>query len=273
MASSRETDGRTLLLLLGMYAVLISNVALYWTAPLPLPVHVLLGAIGIHMAFTIWHEAAHRNVSGRAWVNDLVGIVGMLPYMTPYFLQKWIHLQHHARLNLPEDPNRLYIDGSYWSLPLRYPRVLRYAKDALRDDPRSRGERLSDAVSLSVVAGIYAVALWQGVLLDVILLWLLPVVIAKLVMDWYINYLPHVGLPADRFLGTRIVDVPWLTPLILGHNYHAIHHLWPKTLWHRYRAVFKDRLDYLREHGVPIEGSVLGPRALPAVPRKDPVSG
>ena len=55
-------------------------------------------------------------------------------------------------------------------------------------------------------------------------------------MDWYINWLPHAGLPPDRYRGTRIVDVAWLTPLVLGHNYHAIHHLWPNLPWHRYRA-------------------------------------
>jgi len=97
----------------------------------------------------------------------------------------------------------------------------------------------------------------------VLLLWFVPVVIAKVVMDWYINYLPHVGLPADRYQGTRIIDVSWLTPLVLVHNYHAIHHLWPTIPWHRYRAVFKRKLGYLQEHGVPIEHGVFQ-RRVPA---------
>jgi fatty acid desaturase len=72
-------------------------------------------------------------------------------------------------------------------------------------------------------------------------------------MDWYVNYLPHAGLPPHRFHGTRIIDVRWLTFALLSHNYHAIHHLWPAIPWHRYRATFTQKLDYLREHGVPIE--------------------
>ena len=91
--------------------MLVGNFVLYWLSPLPLMVHIFLSTLAIHLAFTIWHEAVHRNVSGRTWVNNLVGVVGMFPYMTPYFMQKWIHLQHHARLNEPDDPNVIYTDG------------------------------------------------------------------------------------------------------------------------------------------------------------------
>jgi fatty acid desaturase len=192
-----------------------------------------------------------------------VGIVGIFPYMTPYFLQRWIHLQHHAHLNEREDPNVVYTEGPFWGLPLRYLRALGYARKLLNRDPRTPRQRFADAVSVAAVAGIYLAALWAGVFWDVVLLWFVPVVIAKVVMDWYINYLPHVGLPAHRFRGTRIVDVPWLTPLVLAHNYHAIHHLWPTIPWHGYRAVFREKIDYLRQNGIPIEHKVFGRRFEP----------
>jgi len=262
MAASRRTDRRTdwptLGLLVAMYALLIGNFAWHRLAPLPLPVHVAIAMLGIHLAFTIWHEAVHRNVSPRGWVNPVVGVLGMFPYMTPYFMQRWIHLEHHARLNEREDPNLVYTDGPFWKLPLRYPRALGYARTLLARDPRSRGERISDAVSTAAVASVFAAAWWQGALADALWLWLLPVAIAKPVMDWYINYLPHAGLPPGRFAGTRIVDLGWLTPLVLAHNYHAIHHLWPAIPWHGYRAVFHEKLGYLQEHGVPIERAVSG---------------
>jgi fatty acid desaturase len=237
-------------------------------------VHILISSAAIHLAFTVWHEAAHKNVSRTGWLNNVVGVVGMLPYMTPFFMQKWIHLQHHKRLNEPDDPNLIYTDGPFRTIFLRYPRALGYAKKLISEDPRTRGERLSDLAFLGVVGALYAAALWFGVLLDVILLWFVPVIVAKVMMDWYINYLPHVGLPPHRFLGTRIVDVAWLTPLILLHNYHAIHHLWPYVPWHRYRSIFRDKIEYLRENGVPIEHAVLGdrrPRA--ALDPQDTLSG
>lgn len=260
MTTSDRTDWGTILLLCAMYAVLLGNVALYRWAPLPLWCHVLVAAAGIHLAFTVWHEGVHRNVARQSWVNTTVGILGIFPYMAPYFFQRWIHLAHHKRLNQVSDPNRIYADGPFWKMPLRYPRAVRYAHSVVREDPRTRTERLSDALTIVVIVGIFVWAWQAGTLGDALLLWALPVVLAKVVMDWYINYLPHVGLPADRFLGTRIVDVPWLTPLVLGHNYHAIHHLWPGIPWHRYRTVFHDKRDYLVGHGVPIENWVFGAR-------------
>jgi len=252
----RGLDWRTLLLLLAMWSALVGNFALYRAAPLPILVHILIGACAVHLAFTIWHEAVHRNVSRSHWVNQAVGVAGMFPYMTPFFMQKWIHLQHHARLNEPEDPNLIYSGGRFLTLPLRYLRGLNYARGVLREDPRQRTERMVDTGFLILQGVVWLVAWWCGALWDLLLLWLVPVVLAKVMLDWYINWLPHVGLPADRFRGTRIVDVRWFTPLVLCHNYHAIHHLWPRIPWHRYRAVFKDQFPYLRQQGVPIEHSV-----------------
>jgi beta-carotene hydroxylase len=253
---ARRVDGRTLAALAAMYALLLGNFAWHRAHPLPVAVHVLIATAAIHLAFTIWHEAVHRNVSPRAWVNTAVGILGMFPYMTPYFMQRWVHLQHHARLNEPDDPNFVYTDGPFWTIFARYPRALGYARTLLAKDPRTRGERASDLLGVLAVGALYAAAWRAGALVDLLLLWALPVAIAKVVMDWYINYLPHVGLPAHRYLGTRVVDVGWFTPLVLGHNYHAIHHLWPNVPWHRYRRVFRERLDALRRHGVPIEHRV-----------------
>jgi beta-carotene hydroxylase len=266
----RKPDRATLLLLGLMYALLLGNFALYRAAPLPVWIHILIGAGAIHLAFTIWHEAVHRNVCRSVWANNAVGVLGMFPYMTPYFMQKWIHLQHHTRLNEPEDPNLIYAQGSFWTLPLRYPRALGYARKLLASDPRERWERFCDAFFLAAVASVYVAAIRAGMFWDVVLLWALPVVIAKLVMDGYINYLPHVGLPPHRYQGTRVLDVTWFTPVVLAHNYHAIHHLWPTIPWHGYRAVFRDKLPELRRHGVPIEYRVFGPRSKPG--RSAPLS-
>lgn len=253
-----KTDLRTLLLLGAMYALFAGNVVLHAVRPQHAVVHVLLGAAAIHLAFTIWHEAVHGTVSTSRRVNDLVGVLGMFLYMTPYFMQRWVHLEHHRRLNEVEDPNHLYTSGSLLTLPLRYFRALGYAKKIMKEDPRAPGEKTSDMATSVVIAGLYVGAVATGHGWDVVILWFLPVVLAKLVMDFYVNYLPHRGLPPDRFLGTRVIDVGWFEVLVLNHNLHAVHHLWPTVPWHRYREVYDRKLDYLRSHGVPIEHRVLG---------------
>jgi fatty acid desaturase len=262
--AGQALDVRTAGLLSAMYALWVGNFALYWTAPLPLAVHVALATLAIHFSFTVWHEGVHRNASRVGWLNDVVGILGIFPYMTPYFLQKWVHLQHHSRLNERDDPNRIYVDGPFWSIGFRYPRIVLFLRERVGRDPRSRSQRLLDLAPLLLVLALAAGAWSRGVLLDLALLWFLPVVLAKVVMDWYVNYLPHVGLPASRYGGTRIVDLPWLTPFVLAHNYHAIHHLWPGIPWHRYPSVFRERLATLREHGVPIEKRLTGFTPRPA---------
>ena len=203
-----DIDGRTLAVLAGMYGALLGNAWLYFALPgsLPLPLHVLVAAAAIHCAFTVWHEAAHRNVSKTRWLNDLVGVVGIFPYMTPFFLQKRVHLRHHQHVNDPEDPNLIYAGGPYWQLPYRYLQIFRYASELVQDDPRNAEEKRLDYAALAAVGSAYLVALVAGFLPALLLLWLLPMLIAKFVMDWYINYLPHVGLPTDRYGATR---VPW----------------------------------------------------------------
>ena len=263
MPPPRRTDWLTLALMAAMLALLVGNFALYRRAPLPLAIHILAATAAIHLAFTVWHEAAHSNLSPRRWLNDLVGVVGIFPYMGPFYFEKWIHLQHHARLNRPDDPNVSYVDGPFWQLPFRYLRVLRYAVEKSREDPRTAREKRIDRASVLTVLALYGIAAWQGALLDLVLLWFVPFVLSKILMDWYINYLPHVGLPPHRFRGTRIVDVPWLTVALLGHNYHAIHHLWPSIPWHRYRATFSEKRAYLDENGVPIEHRVIRRRFAP----------
>jgi len=265
--SALKIDGTTLLLLFVQWVVFVGNFAAYWQDPLPWWAHSLIGVVPVHLAFTIWHEAAHGTISNRKWLNNGAGIAGMFPYTTPYFMQRLVHLEHHKFLNIAKkDPNQIYADGPFWQMPFRYVRTIGYARRMLQDDPRSPAMRASDISVGGITIGILGVGLLSGHFLDLVVLWLLPVVIGKVIMDWYVNYLPHVGLPAHRFLGTRILDVRWLTPLVLSHNYHAVHHLWPTIPWHRYIETFHTRLDYLVENGVPIEKQFFGGRLYPAAP-------
>jgi fatty acid desaturase len=259
--ASRKLDIKTILLLLLMYAVLAGNVVLYVLHPLNPVFHVLIGAAGIHIAFTVWHEAVHATVSARPFGNDVVGVLGMLPYMTPYFIQRWVHLEHHAKLNLPDDPNSIYTDGEFITLPFRYFRALGYAKKLLKTDPRTPAQKRSDTATTLLVVGVLAACVFTGHVVEWAVLWFLPVVVGKLVMDWYINYLPHRGLPADRYKGTRIITAPWFSYVIFNHNYHAVHHMWPTVPWHGYKKLYEKKLEYLKSHDVPIERRVFGSRS------------
>src|ERR1700753_190572 len=160
--ATKKPDIPTILLLLAMYALLGVNAALYYTHRLPLLVHLIIGTVAIHLAFTVWHEAVHGTVSKRGRTNDVVGVVGMLPYMTPYFMQRWVHLEHHARLNEKDDPNSIYTDGAFLTLPFRSFRALGYAKTLLKTDPRSPGQKRSDLATTALVGLVFVACVLTG---------------------------------------------------------------------------------------------------------------
>jgi fatty acid desaturase len=39
-----------------------------------------------------------------------------------------------------------------------------------------------------------------------------------------------------------------LTPLFIYHNYHLIHHLWPRVPFYRYGAVWRAKREMLASH-------------------------
>ena len=147
-----------------MYVLMIGNFALYQVAPLPWWIHVAVGVMGIHISFTTWHEAVHKNLSDKSWVCDLAGFIGIFPYMAPYYVERWFHLQHHTLLNQSDDPNKIYTDGPFWQIGFRYLRILSFARERMVNDPRTPLEKRLDSLPPLLILGLYATAWFQGVL-------------------------------------------------------------------------------------------------------------
>jgi hypothetical protein len=144
-------------LLAAMYALLAGNAALYFTAPLHPLAHVALvrdrDPPGVH---DLARGGATGTVSGDPRTNEIVGVLGMLPYMTPFFLQRWLHLEHHRVLNQPDDPNCVYTDGLLSHAAVSLPARARARAPAASVRPAHEPQRLSDTAdhprSCSVIA-------------------------------------------------------------------------------------------------------------------------
>ena len=68
------------------------------------------------------------------------------------------------------------------------------------------------------------------------------------------DYLPHYPFTStERYENTRIQAGRLRHFLLLGQNYHLIHHLWVSVPWFSYREVFNDLEIQLRAHGARIE--------------------
>lgn len=252
----KSTDWKTIGLLALMYLLFLGNAVLFFHSPQPWYIHILISTAAIHCSFTVWHEAVHGTVSKNKKINDACGVLGIFPYMlTPYHMAKWIHLMHHKNLNQSDDPNSLYVGGPFRFIFIRYFKAIGALKAILKTRTFSKGETLTDRVSQAAVVLIFLAGVLTGNIKALFILWYLPLGIAKIIMDWYINYIPHVGLPPHRYQGTRILDIPWLTPLIFAHNFHAIHHLWPTRPWHEYVSIYTEKKNFLKNQGVPVEST------------------
>jgi beta-carotene hydroxylase len=55
----------------------------------------------------------------------------------------------------------------------------------------------------------------------------------------FFDYLPHRPFQErNRWKNARVYPSPLLNWLIMGQNYHLIHHLWPSIPWYKYQGAY-----------------------------------
>jgi beta-carotene hydroxylase len=110
---------------------------------------------------------------------------------------------------------------------------------------------LTFAAYAVVVIALCAVGYWR----EVLLLWFVPWWIGQSVMLTLFTWTPHHDhRETGRYRNTRISLFPGANLLLLGQNYHLIHHMIPSIPYYRYRDTFEEMRPLLDENGVRIEG-------------------
>ena len=213
-------------------------------------------ATTIYVAFTVLHDSmhgtAHRNRSLNAHLGRVAGLLLMLPL--PLF--RAAHLAHHSHTNDPsDDPDMMVARRPAWLRPLWFLltpfhyRALVYGRAMLRD----RSARLEAAVTELMIVSVIAAALVSGYGLLLLQLWVLPAVIAILFLALAFDLLPHhPHTTQERYYDTRIYPGRLLNALLLGQNYHLIHHLWTTIPWYHYADAFREVEADLVARGAPI---------------------
>ncbi|MGB5265924.1 MAG: fatty acid desaturase, partial [Polyangiales bacterium] len=111
-----------------------------------------------------------------------------------------------------------------------------------------------DAILAAVIVG----ALATGTFALLATIWFGPVLIAVAFLALTFDFLPHYPYDSrERFLDTRIYPGRFLNAVLLGQNYHLIHHLWTTIPWYRYQRVFRAIRPDLEERGARIGWSVI----------------
>jgi beta-carotene hydroxylase len=103
-----------------------------------------------------------------------------------------------------------------------------------------------------VLLGAFAAFVWAGRIDALLACWVVPKGIAMWIHGWYVNVLPHRGLPAERYRDTRIRPSRWLAWPTVMHCYHGVHHAWQTVPWHRYAKAFEAKREFLAERGAPV---------------------
>ncbi len=224
---------------------------------LPIAGTIVLNSVGMYLGFTVLHEAVHRTGHRNKAVNDAMGwIPGLLLYFTlPMF--RTCHSKHHANTNDPEnDPDHAVSRQPAW---LRvwwlFTTIFNYRRLWYgRRWWRSRRE-----LAVQVVADVLLVFgfVWVGVAGPTsayAVIHVIPVVIAGMFLFYTFDFLPHYPFDStERYRDTRIQPGRLRHAILLGQNYHLVHHLWVTIPWYRYRDVFHLLEDDLVAQGARID--------------------
>jgi beta-carotene hydroxylase len=224
-------------------AALIAGAATgYRQGSVPAVVTVVVIAAGIYLGFTVLHESVHRLVHKNRFLNDILGWPAGLVLTMPQTTFRAVHLMHHAQTNDPDlDPDFFVGQGPWWQFPVRmlsplWEYRIKYFKGRWW---RNRWELAAELATEALIVALVAGSVATGHFGDLFVLWLAPAMLALAFLAYAFDKVPHKPYDSrERFLDTRAYPSRVLNLLLLGQNYHIIHHAWVTIAWFRYQRVF-----------------------------------
>jgi beta-carotene hydroxylase len=243
----------TVWLLVPTYVALATGTWGYLAWDWPAWATIATNALAIYVGFTPLHEAMHGVAHERKWVNGLVGRLGGLPLTVPLPLFRGVHYEHHSHTNdVGRDPDHVVAHRPRLLLPLWCLAVMVTYRTAFygRRLWRTRGQ-LVEALAIDLgINAIIVAAITGGWIAPLAVVWLVPAAVALLFLAFAFDFLPHYPFDTRaRYFDTRIYPGGVLNAVLLGQNYHLIHHLWTTIPWFRYRRVFAATKNELARRG------------------------
>jgi len=246
---------KTVCLAIVVIAGFFSVVGFAIAGVISLPAAVAINSFLGFLAFTPMHECMHNNIAGEReglrWLEQAIGWVCGFIMVGPLPSFRRSHMLHHGNTNIPEaDPGCWMKERTPLMIAFKCLTALphAYVLFFLETDLLAKWKRVGLFLVIAVVAVM--VAFEYGVLLEVALAWLfsgwMGVSIAAFLFDW----VPHNPYDStSRFKVGRVLHVSGLHWLMLGHNYHLMHHLWPRVPFYHYRDLFISAQPLLKEKG------------------------
>jgi len=206
-------------------------------------VTVALHTLAYYMGFTVLHESVHRLAHRNRLLNDAVGWVTGIPLTVTQPTFRVVHLNHHAKTNQPDDDPDFFVGhGPWWLRPLTFVspmwgyRVHYYGRKGWKSGLELAAQFGLDLAIVTVVAGTAITGSFGALAV----LWIVPALLAVGFLGFAFDYLPHRPQDStERYLDTRVYPSPVLNVVLLGQNYHLVHHAWVTVPWFRYQPVFQ----------------------------------
>eukprot|EP00928_Gymnodinium_smaydae_P040515 TRINITY_DN27468_c0_g3_i1.p1 TRINITY_DN27468_c0_g3~~TRINITY_DN27468_c0_g3_i1.p1 ORF type:complete len:292 (+),score=8.67 TRINITY_DN27468_c0_g3_i1:72-947(+) len=242
-------------------------------------VTLLQSVIAVYLCFTPLHDSVHRSVSQEhRMLNELVGWCCSIPFMVvPFPIFRLLHLRHHKYTNDPAlDPDHLP-DVSPLLIPIQIILTVFQWLVHLRENAGSLKHEEIVHSCLHMVSIVLAiiVGIRLGHLQAILLCGVVPFLLATIFLGFCFSYLPHRPHTATRranlyactstldgFIDVYDGDSSFLlTVLLLGQNFHSIHHIFPTLPFYTYASVWRKHKAAFLKKGVPLASFLQFPRA------------
>jgi beta-carotene hydroxylase len=113
--------------------------------------------------------------------------------------------------------------------------------------PRSALDKVMELVAFVV---LIAACVATGHAGDMLVVWTAPALLSVAFLAYTFDYLPHRPYDSrERFMDTRAYGGRVLNVVLLGQNYHLVHHAWNTIAWFRYQRAFDAARDELEAMG------------------------
>ncbi len=241
----------TMLMFIAAVGIFTISTCGYWWWNWPHWCSFVLNVISLHMAGTVIHDASHHAAHRNRIVNALLGHGSalILGFAFPVFTR--VHIQHHAHVNDPDnDPDHFVSTGGpLWLIAARffYHEIFFFKRQLWR-----KYELWEWFFSRLVVGLIVYFSIQYGFFHYLVNYWFTSALVVGLALGLFFDYLPHRPFTErDRWKNARVYPSPILNILIMGQNYHLIHHLWPSIPWYKYQPAYLATKHLLDEKGSP----------------------
>ncbi len=211
----------------------------------------IMNVTALHLVGTVIHDASHNVAHRNRVMNAMLGHGSalMLGFSFPVFTR--VHMQHHANVNDPDnDPDHFVSTGGpLWLIAARffYHEIFFFKRKLWR-----KYELLEWFLGRLAVVLIVCTAIHYDSLGYIFNFWFSPALVVGLALGLFFDYLPHRPFQErNRWKNARVYPSTILNVLILGQNYHLIHHLWPSIPWYYYQRAYREVQPLLDAKGCP----------------------